>query len=129
MDISAHIDNAGAEVAPQAPRHENTTPTSPTADSGVDGDNTMTAQEPHRPGSARRRRRLIIDAVASDAQFSELNGDEANIAHALIDANIARRAASERFGAARRRSGQRTVSLDDDGNLTETAADGTTRCL
>jgi regulator of replication initiation timing len=49
--------------------------------------------------------------------------------NALLDANIAHRAASERFDAVRRRSGQRTVSLDNDGNLIEIAVDGTTRRL
>jgi|SRR6056297_4078299 len=80
-----------------------------------------------RDATAHHRR--IIAAVSGDAQFSDLSGDERNVAHALIDANIARRAASQRFGAVRRRSGQRTVSLDDDGNLIEIAADGITRRL
>ena len=80
-----------------------------------------------RDATAHHRR--IIDVVSGDAQFSDLSRDERNVAHALIDANVARRAASERFGAARRRSGERTVSLDDDGNLIEIAADGTTRRL
>lgn len=80
-----------------------------------------------RHATANHRR--IIDAVSGDTQFSHLSREERDVAHALIDANIARRAASERFGAVRRRGGQRTVSLDDDGNLIEIAADGTTRRL
>jgi hypothetical protein len=80
-----------------------------------------------RDATANHRR--IIDAVSGGAQFSHLSSDERDVAHALVDANIARRVAVERFGAVRRRSGGRTVSLDDDGNLIEIAADGTTRRL
>jgi hypothetical protein len=80
-----------------------------------------------RAATAQHRR--IIDVVSGNAQFSELSGDARNVAHALIDADIARRAASQRFGETRRRSGQRTVSLDDDGNLIEIAADGAIRRL
>ena len=80
-----------------------------------------------RDATANHRR--IIDAVSGDAQFAQLDTDERDVAHALIDANIARRVASERFGVVRRRRGERTVSLDDDGNLIEIAADGTTRRL
>lgn len=67
---------------------------------------------------ATAHRRRLIEAVAGEAQFSDLNIDERSIAHALTDANIARVVASQRFGLSGRRSGQRTVSLDDDGNHT-----------
>lgn len=69
-----------------------------------------------------------MEVVAREAQFSDLNTDERSIAHALIDANIARDAASQRFGPSRRWGGRR-VSLDADGNLIEITADGTTRRL
>lgn len=59
-----------------------------------------------------------MEVVAGEAQFSDLDIGERSIAHALIDANIARGVASQRFGPSGRRSGQRTVSLDDDGNHT-----------
>ena len=68
-----------------------------------------------RDATAHHRR--LLEVVAGEAQFSELDSDERRVAHALIDANIARAAVSQRFGPSARRSGQRTVSLDDDGNL------------
>jgi len=72
---------------------------------------------------------VLLAGTAREVQFSDLNTDERSIAHALIDANIARAAASQRFEPSRRRGGQRTVSLDDDGNLIEITADGTTTRL
>ena len=80
-----------------------------------------------RDATAHHRR--LMEVVIGEAQFSDLDSDERRIAHALIDANIARAAVSQRFGPSGRRSGQRTVSLDDDGNLIEITADGTTRRL
>lgn len=73
--------------------------------------------------------RHLMEVVAGEAQFSDLDTDERSIAHALIDANIARSVASQRFGPSGRRSGQRTVSLDDDANLIEITSDGATRRL
>ena len=76
--------------------------------------------------SSAESRRLI--AVASgDAQFSALSADDRTIAHALIDARIAERAVNTRFGAAARKAGQVSVSIDDAGNLIEIAADGSRR--
>jgi hypothetical protein len=80
-----------------------------------------------RSTSASSRR--ILDVVSGAAQFSALDPDERTIAHATIDARIAERAAKERFGAAARTAGNRTVSLDDDGNLIEISPDGGRRPL
>jgi hypothetical protein len=49
----------------------------------------------------------LMDVVAGEAQFSDLDIDERSIAHALIDANIARGVASQRFGP----SGHRVVGV------------------
>jgi hypothetical protein len=76
---------------------------------------------------ATAERSHVAAAVSGDTQFSHLGSNEREVAHALVDANIARRVASERFGAVRRASGRRTASLDDDANVIEVAADGTTR--
>jgi hypothetical protein len=80
-----------------------------------------------RSGSVATRRVLAV--AAGEAQFSTLDGDEREAAHALIDAQIAERAASERFGPAARAAGHTTVSLDEDGHLIELTAGGTTRRL
>ena len=73
--------------------------------------------------------RQVLAVAAGEAQFSSLDPDERQIAHALIDAQIAERASGERFGAASRAGGRSTVSLADDRTLVEIAADGTTRPL
>lgn len=73
--------------------------------------------------------RRLMEVVAGEAQFSDLGINERSIAHVLIDANIARGVASQRFEPSGRRSGQRTVSFDEDGNLIEVTADGATRRL
>ena len=46
-----------------------------------------------------------------------------------VDAQIAERVASQRFGPAARAAGRTTVSLDEGGNLIEITAEGTTRRL
>lgn len=73
-----------------------------------------------------RRLRAVI---AGDAPFSSLAPEERTIAHATIDARIAERVAEQRFGAAARKAGQVTVSIDDDGTLVEIAEDGSRRPL
>jgi hypothetical protein len=73
--------------------------------------------------------RRVLAVVAGDAQFSTLTADERIVAHAKIDARIAERVAQERFGPAARRTGQVTVSVDDDGTLIEIASDGSRRPL
>ncbi len=73
--------------------------------------------------------RKVLAVAAGEAQFSTLDPEERATAHALIDARIADRAASQRFGPAARAAGHTTVSLDDDGNLVEITAKGTTRSL
>lgn len=78
-----------------------------------------------RSGSVATRRVLAV--AAGEAQFSSLDPDERDTAHALIDARVAGRAASERFGPAARSMGHTTVSLDDDGNLIEVSSDGSVR--
>jgi hypothetical protein len=75
---------------------------------------------------ATRRVRVV---AAGEAQFSTLEEDEREVAHALIDAQIAERAARERFGPAARAAGHLTVSLDEEGHLIEITAEGTTRRL
>lgn len=80
-----------------------------------------------RAGSVANRR--VLAAAAGDAQFSTLTREERAVAHALVDARIAERAAKERFGSAARTAGQTTVSIDDDGNLIEIAPGGTRRPL
>jgi len=73
--------------------------------------------------------RMVLAVAAGEAQFSSLDPNERQIAHAVIDAQIAERVSGERFGAASRSGGRSTVSLADDGTLVEIAADGTTRPL
>jgi hypothetical protein len=73
--------------------------------------------------------RMVLAVAAGEAQFSTLDPQERETAHALIDAEIAERVAGQRFGPAARTAGHTPVSLDSDGNLVEIAADGTTRRL
>ncbi len=80
-----------------------------------------------RAGSVATRR--IMDVVSGRAQFSALDDDERTVAHGLIDARISELAAAQSFGAKARAEGHATVSLDEDGNLIEIAADGTRRTL
>ncbi len=80
-----------------------------------------------RSGTITTRRVLAV--AAGEDQFSTLNSEERETAHALIDAQIAERAASQRFGPAARAAGHPTVSIDNDGNLIEITAEGTTRRL
>ena len=79
--------------------------------------------------SATASARRIMAVAAGTAQFSTLSTEERSAAHALIDARIAERAATERFGPTARRAGYATVSVDDEGNLVEIAPDGTRRGL
>ena len=80
-----------------------------------------------RSGSLTNRR--VLAAANGGEQFSALEGPERVAAHSLVDARITGRSAKERFGAAARVAGQRTVSVDDDGQLVEIAPDGTRRRL
>jgi hypothetical protein len=80
-----------------------------------------------RSGSLATRRLLAV--AAGEAQFSALNPEERTAAHAVIDAQIAERGAQQRFGPVARTAGQMTVSLDEDGNLIEIAADGSRRLV
>lgn len=75
--------------------------------------------------SASLEERQILAVATGDAQFTTLTPQERVIAHAVIDARIAQRAVGARLGRAVRRSGQTTVSIDDDGNLVEITPDGT----
>ena len=79
--------------------------------------------------SASTEKRQILAVATGDAQFATLSPQEKVIAHAVIDARIAQRAVGVRLGATVRRSGQTTVSIDDDGNLVEITPDGTRRLL
>ena len=79
-----------------------------------------------RSGSLASRRVLAVAAGAE--QFSGLATEERLAAHALIDAGIAERAASERFGPAARAAGQTTVSIED-GHLVEISPGGARRRL
>lgn len=80
-----------------------------------------------RAASAGGRRVLAV--AAGETQFSTLTQQERAVAHATIDAQMAERVASQRFGPAARRAGQVTVSMDDDGTLVEIAEDGSRRPL
>lgn len=80
-----------------------------------------------RAGSLAHRRVLAV--AAGEAPFANLDADERAAAHALVDARIGELAANQSFGRAARAEGQTTVSLDDDGNLVEITADGTSRQL
>lgn len=73
--------------------------------------------------------RRVLAVAAGVAQFSALTPQERTFAHATIDARIAERVAEARFGPAARKSGQVTVSIDDDGTLIEIAPDGSRRPL
>ncbi len=79
--------------------------------------------------STSAQNRQILAVATGDAQFSASNPQERDIAHAVIDARVAQRAAAVRLAATVRRSGQTTVSIDDDGNLVEIKPDGTRRLL
>lgn len=79
--------------------------------------------------SATMNWRRIRSAATGHTQFNELAAAERSTAHALIDAQIGTRVAGQSFGAAARATGQRTVSIDDDGQLIEIHADGTQRRL
>jgi deoxyxylulose-5-phosphate synthase len=68
--------------------------------------------------------RKVVDVAAGRAQFAELTGHDRQVAHALVDAAIAERVASARFGTAARAEGKRTVSLDENGTLIEIGPDG-----
>ncbi len=73
--------------------------------------------------------RRVRAAAAGAGRFADLTPDERVAAHALVDADIAARAASQRFGHDLRAAGQATVSLDDEGRVVEIAADGTRTVL
>lgn len=73
--------------------------------------------------------RRVLAVAARDAQFSTLTPQERAGAHALIDARIAERVATQRFGPDARTAGATTVSLDDDGKLIEISPDGRRRRL
>lgn len=66
---------------------------------------------------------------AGRAQFTELTDPERAAAHAQVNAAISSRVADADFGAAARARGMPSVSLDEDGNVIETAPDGTVRKL
>jgi hypothetical protein len=67
-----------------------------------------------------------IDLVVSGrAPFSGLTAEERLIAHARIDTAVEQRSASVSFGELARLDGVTTVTLDDGGNLVQTAPDGT----
>lgn len=78
---------------------------------------------------------IVVDEPFDDRvalleeQFSVLTPPERDTAHALIDADIAERVASQRFGPDARTAGHTTVSIDDDGQLIEIGPDGTRRRL
>lgn len=80
-----------------------------------------------RSGSIANRRVLAV--ATGEAQFSSLTDEERVAAHAMVDARISELAASQSFGPAARAEGHSTVSLDEDGNLIEIAADGSRRPL
>ncbi len=73
--------------------------------------------------------RRVMAVVSGAAQFSDLMSDERAVAHATIDARIARRVSDQSFGANQRKVGQVTVSVDDDGQLVEISPDGSRRQL
>ena len=79
--------------------------------------------------SASVANRRVLAVVTGDAQFSTLTPPERTVAHAMINAHIAERAAEQRFGWAARKAGQVTVSIDDDGTLIEIAPDGSRQPL
>lgn len=115
--VSADIAAAAAAIAPQAHR-------------------TVTEQINHwvriglhveRATSVDQRRTMAV--IAGEAQFSTLIPTERITAHASIDARIAERVGSDRFGPAARKAGQVTVAIDEEGKLIETAPDGTRRRL
>lgn len=75
-----------------------------------------------RSGSIANRRVLAV--AAGEASFSTLDDDERTVAHAIIDAGIAERAAKHRFGPDARAAGNTTVALDEDGSVIEIAPGG-----
>jgi hypothetical protein len=83
--------------------------------------------EVDRSGSVTTRR--VREVAAGRAQFSELTDPERAAAHAQVNAAISSRVADADFGAAARARGVPSVSLDEDGNVIETAPDGTVRKL
>jgi hypothetical protein len=83
--------------------------------------------EVDRSGSVTTRR--AREVAAGRAQFTELTDPERAAAHAHVNAAISGRVADADFGAAARARGVPSVSLDEDGNVIETAPDGTVRKL
>lgn len=73
--------------------------------------------------------RRVVAVAAGEEQFSALSPLDQTVAHAMIDAQMADRVASQRFGPAARKAGHLTVSIDDDGTLIEIAPDGSRRPL
>ena len=73
--------------------------------------------------------RRVRAALTGEEQFSALSDGERLVAHAAVDTAISARVASARFGQEARKAGQVTVSMDEDGNLVEVAADGTRQML
>lgn len=80
-----------------------------------------------RSTSASSRR--VMAVVTGDAQFSTLSPEERTVVHATVDARMAERTATQRFGRELRKAGRVTVSIDDEGNLIEIAPDGARRTL
>ncbi len=74
------------------------------------------------------QRRLDM-VVAGAAQFSTLTGEERVIAHARIDTDIEQRSTATSFSELARLDGVTTVTMNDDGDLIQTAPDGTTTRL
>ena len=79
--------------------------------------------------SANARTSRVLAAASGDVQFAELDETERAAAHALIDAQMAERVATDRFADAARHEGRRSVFLDDDGHVVEVTADGQRRRL
>lgn len=69
--------------------------------------------------------RRVLAVARGSEQFAELGNDERTAAHALIDADISDRAERARLGETAVADGRMSVSIDDDGNLVEIAANAT----
>jgi hypothetical protein len=79
--------------------------------------------------SASSAGRQVLAVASGDAQFATLTPEDRTVAHATVDARMAARVATARFGPAARAAGEVTVSIDDDGTLVEIAPGGSRRPL
>lgn len=73
--------------------------------------------------------RRIERFFVGDVQFKDLTDEERAVAHAGLDADLEERAGEVSFGHEALREGITVVAVDDQGQIVETAPDGSSRVL